>query len=112
MVGPDLFVFPKTLIVKHLKSESPTERSVRLAGSEVIMVKRMLFWFIVGCALWLGFTQPDRLAIETDRSIRVWGLELRLQFLLEAVEVTVPETTILPSDTLSVEIATVSEESR
>jgi hypothetical protein len=88
------------------------EQCVRLAGLEVIMVKRMLFWFILGCALWLGFTQPDRLAIETDRSIRLWGHELRFQFLLEAAEVAAPETTILPTDTVSIEIITASEESQ
>ena len=76
------------------------------------MIKRMLFWFIVGCALWFGFSSPDRLAVETDRSIRLWGYELRFQLLLAADEVAAPETTILPTDTLSIEITTASEESQ
>ncbi len=76
------------------------------------MIKRMLFWFIVGCALWLGFTEPDRLAVETDRTFQVWGYELRFQLLLEADEVAEPERAILPTDTVSIEIITASEESQ
>ena len=76
------------------------------------MIKRMLFWFIVGCALWFGFSGPNRLAIETDRSIELWGHELRFQLVLQANEVAAPETAILPTDTLSIEIITASEESQ
>jgi len=76
------------------------------------MIKRMLFWFIVGSALWFGFSSPDRLAVETARSIHLWGYELRFQLLLEADEVAVPETAILPTDTLSIEIITASKESQ
>ncbi len=76
------------------------------------MIKRMLFWFIVGCALWFGFSSPGRLAVETARSVQLWGYELRFQLLLEADEVAVPETAILPTDTLSIEIITASEESQ
>ena len=76
------------------------------------MIKRMLFWFIVGSALWFGFSSPDRLAVETDRSVQLWGYELRFQLLLEADEVAAPEAAILPTDTLSIEIITASEESK
>jgi len=76
------------------------------------MIKRMLFWFIVGSALWFGFSSPDRLAVETARSIHLWGYELRFQLLLEADEVAVPETAILPTDTLGIEIITASKESQ
>ena len=76
------------------------------------MIKRMLFWFIVGCALWFGFSSPDRLAVETDRSIHLWGHELRFQLLLEANESVPPDAAILPTDTLSIEIITAREESQ
>ena len=76
------------------------------------MIKRMLFWFIVGCALWFGFSGPDRLAVETARSVQLWGYELRFQLLLEADEVAVPEAAILPTDTLDIAIITASEESQ
>ncbi len=76
------------------------------------MIKRMLFWFIVGCALWFGFSSPDRLAVETDRSIHLWGYELRFQLLLEADEVAPPAAAILPTDTLAIEIITACEESQ
>ena len=76
------------------------------------MIKRMLFWFIVGCALWFGFSSPDRLVVETARSVHLWGYELRFQLMLEADEVAVSEAAILPTDTLGIEVVTAGEESQ
>ena len=76
------------------------------------MVNRMLFWFIVGCALWLGFSGPPRLAVETDRSIHLWGYELQFQLMLQPMEVEGTEPAILPTDTLDLEVITASGESK